>query len=246
MFVRDNFVHGDLHGGNIMHAPHPHPHPPLSAAAWAGRAAARLAGRGGGAEGGAAGVVVIDAGLVTRVSGAHAGLFRRFLSALCGGDADALTDLLLAFRDPRAAAAPRDPARFRADVAASVARWVGEGGRAPDGGVISLGDLIGDLLFRLQQHKARLPPPSVPGVAAGSGPLRAARGRSGPHGVGQQTPQQQHVRLTTQSGTCGHWPRLQHTARAPTEFLRMREGRLMPFRHAPEETADGCGCLVKM
>jgi hypothetical protein len=157
MFVRDNFVHGDLHGGNIMHAPPPPAPAAPSLSAAAGRAAAWLTGRGEAGGGGAGGVVVIDAGLVTRVAGAHAGLFRRFLAALCGGDADALTDLLLAFRDPRAAAAPRDAGRFRADVAASVARWVGEGGRAPDGGVISLGDLIGDLLFRLQQHKARAP-----------------------------------------------------------------------------------------
>ena len=52
-----------------------------------------------------------------------------------------------------AAGAPEDAAQFRADVAATVARWVGPGSRAPDGGVVSLGDVLGELLFRLQQHK---------------------------------------------------------------------------------------------
>jgi predicted unusual protein kinase regulating ubiquinone biosynthesis (AarF/ABC1/UbiB family) len=83
MFVRDNFVHGDLHGGNIMHAPPAHPPASKSLAAWPARAAAWFTGREEGAGGVAGGVVVIDAGLVTRVSGAHAGLFRRFLAALC-------------------------------------------------------------------------------------------------------------------------------------------------------------------
>lgn len=87
--------------------------------------------------------------------------FRAFLRALCRGDAEGLAALLVAFKDPRAARdAPRDPARFRRDVETSVARWVGEGGRAPDGGVVSLGDLLGELLFRLQEHKVQLPTPT--------------------------------------------------------------------------------------
>jgi predicted unusual protein kinase regulating ubiquinone biosynthesis (AarF/ABC1/UbiB family) len=145
MFVRDNFIHGDLHGGNILQAG-----PPEEVTGWArwhtvaqewwGAGRARMA--------------VIDAGLVTRVEPGQAGRFRAFLGALCGGDAAALSELLVAFRDPLAAGdAPRDPARFRRDVEATVARWVGEGGRAPDGGVVSLGDLLGELLFRLQEHK---------------------------------------------------------------------------------------------
>lgn len=122
MFLRDNFIHGDLHGGNVLFG------------AGCGRA------------------TVIDAGVVTSIEEGFTQPFASFLLALCRGDVTELSDRLLQFNQ----AASFDEAAFRKDIEVTTRRWVGEAGRAPDGGIINLGDLVGEILFKIQKNDLHL------------------------------------------------------------------------------------------
>jgi predicted unusual protein kinase regulating ubiquinone biosynthesis (AarF/ABC1/UbiB family) len=67
MFMRDNFIHGDLHAGNLLYD------------------------RDSGA------LTVLDAGLISQIPPAMNANFVLFIQGMCGGDANAITDQLLVF-----------------------------------------------------------------------------------------------------------------------------------------------------
>jgi len=143
MFLRDNLVHGDLHGGNVMFDK----------------------------DGNVC--TVLDAGLTTSLDQNVRKDFNEFLLSLCTGKVDNLVSHLLNFHvqvDPSQNASKfsgghahvagesddeREAARLalKEDVQQAVSRWV-DSDRicAPDGGPISLGDLIGEVFFSLNRH----------------------------------------------------------------------------------------------
>mmetsp|Transcript_45711 Transcript_45711/g.138592 ORF Transcript_45711/g.138592 Transcript_45711/m.138592 type:complete len:437 (-) Transcript_45711:457-1767(-) len=69
MMVRDNFVHGDLHGGNILYSEKDRH------------------------------VTVLDAGIATSLDKQTVAPFARFLHALCSGHTDAIVDYLQRFNE---------------------------------------------------------------------------------------------------------------------------------------------------
>jgi len=74
MIVRDNFVHGDLHGGNILYS-EAHQH-----------------------------VTVLDAGIATSLDGRTFAPFAKFLHALCSGHTDEIVEYLQRFNESPIAA----------------------------------------------------------------------------------------------------------------------------------------------
>lgn len=128
MFLRDNLVHGDLHGGNVLF------------------------------DEKTAAYTVIDAGLTTSLQEEVRQDFGRFLKALCTADVDAIIGHLLEFNEqeevPRdAVAAAQWQESLTKDVKNAVRTCISEDGTtAPDGGAISLGDLVGEVMFSLQRH----------------------------------------------------------------------------------------------
>eukprot|EP00930_Biecheleria_cincta_P097859 TRINITY_DN89547_c0_g1_i1.p1 TRINITY_DN89547_c0_g1~~TRINITY_DN89547_c0_g1_i1.p1 ORF type:complete len:576 (+),score=109.64 TRINITY_DN89547_c0_g1_i1:62-1789(+) len=71
MMVRDNFVHGDLHGGNILYSE------------------------------GDSHVTVLDAGIATSLDAPTMAPFGRFLNALCSGQADHVVEYLQRFNESK-------------------------------------------------------------------------------------------------------------------------------------------------
>jgi len=144
MFLRDNLVHGDLHAGNVMFDTNKNE------------------------------CTIIDAGLTTCLEEDWVRKdFIKFLQALCTGDVDRIVGKMLDFHveleDPSLNAsgvnninlnshdnAEREVAvaDLRADVQTAVDQWVSPDGslRANDGGPISLGDLVGELMYSMQRH----------------------------------------------------------------------------------------------
>ncbi|KAJ1480784.1 hypothetical protein T484DRAFT_1809431 [Baffinella frigidus] len=133
MFLRDNFIHGDLHGGNVIRSSLPSN----------------------------AKVTIIDAGVVTSIAPAFQPRFHAFLQDLCQGRPGAITDSLLEFH----IGPPRDRGALLRDIEETCARWVHQGSAlergsllptAPGGGPVMLGDLIGEILFKVQRQKLHL------------------------------------------------------------------------------------------
>lgn len=71
MMVRDNFVHGDLHGGNILYSEED------------------------------SHVTVLDAGIATTLEAKTVAPFGRFLNALCSGQADRVVEYLQRFNESK-------------------------------------------------------------------------------------------------------------------------------------------------
>ena len=75
--------------------------------------------------------------------------FAVFLQAMCSADVDELLKQLLVFN---VSDTPVDEEEFRKSIAAACDRWVDkETGLAPDGGPISMGDLMGEIFFGLNK-----------------------------------------------------------------------------------------------
>jgi len=93
---------------------------------------------------------VLDAGLTASLGPDVTRSFGHFLRALCTGDTQLLVDKLVEFDN----SGNVDEPALRRDMQRVVDRWVSSSGtaKAPDGGMISLGDLLGDLLFSLQRN----------------------------------------------------------------------------------------------
>ena len=67
MFLRDNFIHGDLHAGNLLYDEETDT------------------------------ITVLDAGLISQIPPAMSSNFVLFIQGMCAGDAEAITDQLLVF-----------------------------------------------------------------------------------------------------------------------------------------------------
>jgi predicted unusual protein kinase regulating ubiquinone biosynthesis (AarF/ABC1/UbiB family) len=74
MFLRDNFIHGDLHAGNLLY------------------------------DESSGALTVLDAGLISQIPPAMNANFVLFIQGMCGGDANAITDQLLVFDNRNAVA----------------------------------------------------------------------------------------------------------------------------------------------
>jgi len=125
MFLRDNYMHGDLHAGNVIYDPS----------------------RGT--------LTVLDAGHTTSLGPESASHFGQFMTGICYGDADRITSSLLVFHDRNSNLTP-DIDGLKKDVSAACARWVGPDGRAPDGSPVCVGDLMGEIFFRLARNNVSL------------------------------------------------------------------------------------------
>lgn len=142
MFLRDNLVHGDLHAGNVLFD----------------------------AEGNCC--TIIDGGLTTSLDQSMRYEFGLFLKALCSNDADLLVKSCLHFHVPyeqskkglsgtgMSSKCPKQQEEgriaFTKCVHDAMARWVKvqPNGRfsAPDGRPVSIGDIMGEVMFAMQKH----------------------------------------------------------------------------------------------
>jgi len=145
MFLRDNLVHGDLHAGNVLFDQ----------------------------EGETC--TVIDGGMTTSLAPSVKKDFGLFLQALCTSDTDLLTRKILSFHVEKneaikkggghiqggcASVDPVERQRARDALALSIKgamnRFVVKHPdgtiTAPDGSPISLGDVVGEVMFALQRH----------------------------------------------------------------------------------------------
>jgi len=123
MFLRDNFMHGDLHGGNVLLA-----------------------------EDGS--LTVIDTGITTSVLPDWAPRFNEFLQYVCTGDHVLLTDTLISFH--KGDLADENEASFREAMEKTTKKFVSSPGVAPGGGMVDLGDLLGEILFNLSTNDVHL------------------------------------------------------------------------------------------
>ena len=129
MFLRDNFIHGDLHAGNLLYDE----------------------------ESGA--LTVLDAGLISQIPMSMNTNFVLFIQGMCAGDASAITDQLLVFDNRNTVAGQINQEVFiqREQLLKTVQKacdhWVNpKTGMAPDGNPISVGDLMGEIMFGLNEH----------------------------------------------------------------------------------------------
>ena len=138
MFLRDDHMHGDLHAGNVLFD-----------------LDRNL-------------VTVIDAGHTTSLgSPQETRQFGEFMHGMCTGNTDKLVDSLLAFNETEEGLLslgvsqkrkPVDRKALRKDVEDAVNRWVGPDRRAPGGDPVCVGDLMGEILFKLHPHGVVLRP----------------------------------------------------------------------------------------
>lgn len=136
MFLRDNLVHGDLHAGNVMF------------------------------DEKAGCLTIIDGGLVTGLEEEWVRKdFGSLLHALCTGDVEKMVGKLMDFDvqsesqtgTTTTTAQVESRALFFQDIQRVVNKWVDPNGTtAPDGGPISLGDLLGSIMYVVQRHQVCL------------------------------------------------------------------------------------------
>lgn len=123
MFLRDNFMHGDLHGGNVLLA-----------------------------EDGS--LTVIDTGITTSIQPDWQPMFNLFLKYLCAGDHKSLTNTLLGFHEGDLSEETKSS--FREAMTKTTKKFVANPGIAPGGGIVDLGDFIGEILFNLSSNDVHL------------------------------------------------------------------------------------------
>merc|ERR1719350_119698 len=123
MFLRDNFMHGDLHGGNVLLA-----------------------------EDGS--LTVIDTGITTSILPDWQPKFGEFLKYIVIGDNAGLTETLLAFHEGDAS--DEDKQNFREAMESTTNKFVSAPGKAPDGGMVDLGDFVGEIMFNLSENHVHL------------------------------------------------------------------------------------------
>jgi len=123
MFLRDNFMHGDLHGGNILI----------------------------GLDGN---LTVLDTGIITTVDSDYASKFGAFLRSLTMGDGESVTNSLLDFRNSQNS--EEELEIFVDHMGETMKKFVSSPGVAPDGGMVDLGDLLGEIMFNLSDNRIRL------------------------------------------------------------------------------------------
>jgi aarF domain-containing kinase len=123
MFLRDNFMHGDLHGGNVLLA-----------------------------EDGS--LTVIDTGITTSILPDWQPKFGEFLKYIVIGDSAGLTETLLAFHEGEVSKESEES--FREAMHSTTNKFVSSPGQAPNGGMVDLGDFIGEIMFNLSNNNVHL------------------------------------------------------------------------------------------
>lgn len=127
MFLRDNYVHGDMHGGNIMYQMD---------------------------EKGKTTLTVIDTGLVTEIGSDYAQEFGMFLHGLCTGNPELILTTLKAFSiSPKE---NTETPKFEEDILKVINEFSGGPGIRPDGGPMQIGDFLGEVLNTLQRNNVTL------------------------------------------------------------------------------------------
>ena len=141
MFLRDNYIHGDLHAGNVLYVEREDGHlqatiidavlscalvpsvVPLFAIL---RRTIVLQGR-------TLNPYLLQ-GLTTSIKADAQTPFGNFLYGCCTANAELIVDQLIFCNEGKHAVSRDDLLR---DITAAVQRWIGDGGRAPDGGPVS-------------------------------------------------------------------------------------------------------------
>ena len=100
--------------------------------------------------------ITVYAGLTVSLDSQVARSFSQFLYSMIMGDVDGIMTKLIEFNDSKKKV---DISGFRQDVEKQVNLWVGERStlpltapKAPDGGPISIGDLMGGIMFSMQRY----------------------------------------------------------------------------------------------
>lgn len=126
MFLRDNFIHGDLHAGNLLYDHE-----------------SRV-------------VTVMDAGLVTHLPGDVWNEFGDFIRALCSKDILEIRDKLIFFHDESVVGGVKrdqiDPVYLEQDLADIYLTGGGSDRGADIPLAQALGDIVGDVLKRVGRH----------------------------------------------------------------------------------------------
>lgn len=137
MFLRDNCIHGDLHGGNVLYH-----------------------GQNGqsGSTPGVERLSIIDVGLITSLPADVQTGFASFFVAIMKGDADGLVDQILLFNtNDDAVNSPEIERVFRQTVREVVDKEICvESNRAPNGDPIHAGNIVGAVMRIMQEHEVRI------------------------------------------------------------------------------------------
>jgi aarF domain-containing kinase len=97
-------------------------------------------------------LTVLDAGCTTSLTRESAADFGRFMHGLCTGNTKDVVASLVSFSNRPV----MNQSEFEADIDKSVKRWVAPNGRAHDGRPVCIGDLVGEILFKLHQYNVQL------------------------------------------------------------------------------------------
>jgi len=123
MFLKDNFVHGDMHAGNVMVSEE---YPDS--------------------------IVVIDAGCTCEMQAEVLPKFESFVSAMCEGDTDSVAETLIDLNEMKESTTNAKLSKFRREISTTVKKFVGSPGRDPEGNPVRIGALLTAVLKELQKH----------------------------------------------------------------------------------------------
>jgi len=124
MFLRDNFMHGDLHGGNVLMC-----------------------------DDGS--LTVLDTGIITSILPDYAPQFGEFLKCLVLGNGEGICQCLLSFHEGAVPSSEKEE-EFRIAMLGTTKKFISSPGVNPDGGMVDLGDFIGEMMFNLSKHNINL------------------------------------------------------------------------------------------
>jgi predicted unusual protein kinase regulating ubiquinone biosynthesis (AarF/ABC1/UbiB family) len=97
-------------------------------------------------------LTVLDAGCTTCLSRQSAADFGRFMHGLCTGNTKEVVTSLVNFSDQPVKNLPA----FEADIEKTLRHWVARDGRQHDGRPVCIGDLVGEILFKLHNYDVQL------------------------------------------------------------------------------------------
>jgi aarF domain-containing kinase len=139
MFLRDNFVHADLHAGNILYSSSPSNIP--------------------GSQQTKESLTLLDAGLTASLSDDMVPVFNTFLIAMCRMEAKTICDCLVQFNrynepNPRTES---EMQHLQDTVQSVIDRNADENGRSRhDGGPVNVGFIMGGIMRELKNHHIKL------------------------------------------------------------------------------------------
>jgi len=139
MFLRDNFIHADLHAGNIMFDSRPSKVP--------------------GSKNKVQSLTLLDAGLTAQLDEQTQPVFNTFLIAMCRMEAETISECLVKFNKHKENR-PRTEQQMRklvATVQSIIDEYSDENGKSRiDGGPVNVGWVMGGILHRLPDHHIKL------------------------------------------------------------------------------------------